>query len=384
VSLLIGLATVREPIEDIVRGQLVQPSGFDSQVVRPPRVQSQPFPTGWDSLRFGLETTVGVQGCSPFWGHSDTLFGFGIPIVVFTQTITEVNRNDEGGSQLAFPKQRINPCTIWAQLNPPDQARVNHPGQPFHELGTFDNPPEYGLPPWFGHAAVSTPHTQTAAPHHKGDGNGNDYTRGEMFGTTTQVESTKRFVYPPGIDARRFGFPTLPHPAKVWNFGWLDGVMDGVVTVGIRPLSTQWLYPVGTQTASIGGPRVENWVRNIYPSGFSATLYGNNFPMVYHSPRGPRPGNIDFTEFGEDTWVSHAPRDCPIEGFESFDEGYTVGQFNERMRITKGAAPNTMSVGNVLRVGIPDVSRGGGATQYIGAYMIPPPQYCHPHAIEEN
>jgi hypothetical protein len=381
----IPMPTVREQYDVQIFDQTIWVYGIGPPAVPIPTVRQYPSPVGWDSLTFGVSLNVRLQGCSPYTGIPDSFFGFGIPIInKAPQVITEVNRNDDYGSQTGWSKPAASPFTIWAQTNPPEQARQNHPGPLFYELGALDNPPDYGLPPWFGHARVWGPGAQYVYPHHKGDSMGFDYTRGETFGPDTAIANTKHYIYPTAWDSRRFGFPTLPHSIKVWNFGWFDEVMDGVVTVSLRPLTTQYIRPIGIPVPDVVVQHVELKDRPIYPAGFSATVYGNNNPMVYHYPRGPNPvGDLDFTEFGEDTWISHSPRNCPIEGFESFDEGYTSGQFNDRMKVTRGQGHRVVSVGDELRMGVPDVSLGAGALQKIAPYMIPPPVLCHPHAIEE-
>ena len=90
------------------------------------------------------------------------------------------------------------------------------------------------------------------------------------------------------------------------------------------------------------GLRVGPLVPNI-PEGFCAEQYGT-------------------------PWVSLAVRDLPVQGWDSFEVGYDVSQFDKRMRVTRTPTPRppTQGVGAVgigpVPAGTPDARRG---THYI-------------------
>jgi hypothetical protein len=379
--------TVRQEVEEIRGDQTIFPYGYDGNEypgqIGLPSLHPQPHPVGFDSAEFGSATSVRLQGCSPYWSYPDSFFGFGFPSLNATQKIVQINKKDELGAQTGWTIQRLDPHTIWARLDTPLQAQENHPES---KLWTVMDTGPLGMdppPPWFGpETRVWGPGTIYVFHYHYAEGDG-DGTVGGAYGQPL-VQNKRRVIRPIGWDSRRFGFPTLPGTTRLWVRPFEMWEL-GVPAVSHPPLTTQWIGPVGFETTEWVAQHVENWIREVFPPGMDETVFGNNDPMVYHYPRGmTEAGGSDSAEFGDETFISYRNRECLVDGIDSFEEGFTFGQFDERLFVTRNAPPRNYSVGDALRMGTPKVAAGGGSAQKIAPYMIPPPQYCHPHSITET
>lgn len=336
-----------------------------------PTFRKHPTPGGWGSLQFGT-AWIRVQGCSPRWDFPDSQFSFGRPSLNATQYV-----DVDGTDSSEFGWQRSSPHTIYATLTTPPQAVANHPGRTFTliDSGPFGQNP---TPPWFGTTWIYRVGPQYIYHWHNGELE--KWTDGRPG--TPVVELKRRYITPAGIRSNRFGYPTLPTLQWLWA-GDLAPTAFGDVTLTRPPYPhTVALLLNGYSATQWGATQIENFNRNVYPQGFSATVYGNNNPMV-HYPRRVYPGGYTATQYGA-SWVSDRVRVVETIGADSFEEGYTPGQFAGRLRVTQTVYGND----GALAQGA-DSSEFGQAelrltTQRINPYMIPPPRFCWPHTVTRS
>jgi hypothetical protein len=379
----IPMPTVRQQYAEQIYDQTIWqywPQDYEAGEVGIPNLGGNPFPVGWHSLKFGPDIQVRFMGIRPRWDRPDSLFRFGTPTLNPVQYIYQTNQPGDEGAQTKWAKPQFSPLTVWAQLFPPEVALKNHPPPVFHEVDRYSNPPYNDLPPWFGTPTVFTPHTEYLRHYHDPQ-YGQDV--GPWFGVETRLDLKNRKLLPLSIKPTLFGFPTLNGPRKLF-IKTIRSMEFGMPDVRVPDFATQWLVTAGG-IDSFGSSEhlVENFIREIFPDGSDNTIYGDNTPMVYHKPRGPQPEGWDSSVFGDDTWLSHYIRYLDMEGFDSYTEGYTFGMFEERMRVTGGTGRPVVSGGDSLRMGFPTVHEVR-RPQRIAPYMIPPPQYCHPHSVEET
>jgi hypothetical protein len=309
-----------------VRTNVLRPSGFLSSFAGVPSfIHNAIRFRGWHANPLGY-TAFGV----PSLNRPESVH-FG----PFTSETWGSERGEHyGRAPTSQPsKFRVSPHTIWARLDTPQQAGVNHPGPGFCEVDRFcagGHP--FGAShtgPWFG--AVRVRH-EPRGP--EGDAvivcaqsfNQNTWSCHRMFMRMGEpsLENKKRVLEAEGWISIRFGFPHLTTPftrtVRVWGsanndasygnaFVWDNGPRYATnVTLGL-------VFRTGTT-------RIENFHREIYPVGLNATQWGNNNPMV-HFPRRLTPYNNVLTQYGT-TWVSHSPRWVSLLGADYFVSIWTA------------------------------------------------------------
>jgi hypothetical protein len=323
-------------------------------------------PEGIDSLKFG-EADMTAQGAYVRTYYSETEWGTARVTHwrqhIWPEMFPKVLENGESLDNVQYGKPRMNPYTIWARTDTPQQAQRNHPGESYHPVdGKLSPGHANSRRPWWGHAVV-TNRNRTIYPYHRYD-TGWSLNGRTKWGDPSLISKVQR-ITPEGVLSMRFTFPILiPHTKKIFGIG-LKSDRFGEHRVE-KEFDAIWAG--GLHSLSYGPVLVQNWVRPIYPSGFAATRWGNNTPMV-HYPRRFSIGDYDATQYGV-TWVSHR-----IRHVEPVGEVMTQADwesFNDRMIVRERYRPNVSGTDH-LQVGQARIST---VQQFIRPYMIPPP--CMP------
>jgi hypothetical protein len=344
--------------------RIVFPSGWrDSfNITTAHNVQPPPYPEGFDATQWG-DTWVRLQGAADVsvWREwPDTHDKFGIPEVDGTQYIVA---DQQLLPYTEWGKPRMSPHTIWATLDTPQQAIDNNHGAVFYELDTHNaeiHNPSFGAGPgpWWGTPYVVTPFTQTVLEWHDGAS-----TTGGRYGKPS-VESTIRTVQAASFTPGAFGWPFIPTARRqrlllVGHQSEEFGVPD-VSNVDL----TQTVYSTGSSMPQFGTTVIDLKNRPVYPQGFSATLYGNNFPMV-HFPRRLLPPGLNATQWGSHMAAYRIRYLQPVGSDQLVFEDSP--EFDGWLTISHKTNPLFCEGLDSSKLGVPDVRL---RYRYIRPYMI--------------
>jgi hypothetical protein len=314
-------------------------------------------PSGFSSLFVGAPSFIHNAVRFRSW-HSNPLgyTAFGTPSLNRPESVhfgpfTSESWGEERGEHYGRaptsqpPKFRVSPHTIWARLDAPQQALINHNNTKFCEVDKFCAEPGHPFGgnhtgPWFGSIRVRPePGSEEDTVIVCGQSfNQNTWSCHRMFMRMGEpsLENKKRVLEMDGWLSPLFGFPRLTTPftrtVRVWGsanddasygnaFVWDNGPRYATnVTLGL-------VFKAGTT-------HIENFHREIYPVGLNATQWGNNNPMV-HFPRRLTPYNNVLTQYGT-TWVSHSPRWVLMMGADHFISIWTVHALRMQVRNRNG------------------------------------------------
>ncbi len=360
-----GYPTVRKLVEDPPTTPTVdfEDAQFDALRVGVPSVGANSvYPDGIDSWSPGNGDVraqhAEFRSFAPF-----TLFG--IPKILDTPQTAAM----QGLASMSIPWQRVTPHTVYMTADVPQQAVVNHP-----ESMTFSPPAGYGGClgsnwPAFGCVRVANQYRGVTvysgtSPH-------------AVFGTP-RLALTKQYAQVSGVLLARYGFPILiPHTRKLRPIGLGSLTFGDLEVRNARPDESlpfdQTAAPTGWSSLGLGTWRIELFNRRVYPDGILDTIWGNNYPMVYHYPRGPTMTGRDQTVWGT-AWAATDPRYLAPEGLDSFASDWDT--YIKRMVVRGGWASGLGGVDGLLvdhvtppDLGTPTVSPG---QRRVAVYMIPP------------
>jgi len=356
------LHEVRDPAPSLPRAQTVNldSRGIPSKAtVSSPSVQGSPLPNGWASLIFG-SPSVRAQGARPYWDFPDSDFQWGTPSVNSTQTISV-----ESFAQYGVGYPRATPWVIWCTGDVPPNLIAGYSaygaGNGFQQVDSYSK---------FGTPSASTP------TYPKIQAYGIAVIE-DAVGLNTSVTNRRRWLYLTGIKPPRFGYPELPD-SKLVLVNSIDPPQSDTDTVvalaqnasNVVLVPTSVLPPDLSQTET----RIENFNRQVLPQGFVATIYmavDETRPVVYLKPRGPKPTGWVNTSWGVPL-VSYRIRTVYPSGSDSFTSEYSLGSFNNRLRVRRDyerGYPTGIPPGNVG-----SSSSVKNNVQVVTAYMIAPPR----------
>lgn len=332
-------------------------------------VRKHPAPEGWVSSRFGT-VWVRVQGCKTLWDFPSSEFG--LPSLDPPRYVKSAS---VGGPFSSHGKPRITPHTIYCTYELTLQAQFNNGPNSWSDVDNIE--PVRSPDVQWGTAFVTTPSTQIIYHNHNSS-YVSDTTIGNLFGGAELVENKIRSIFIDGTKQTRFGFPELPTTSELFIAPWLSEAFGATeVSRGeLRPFVIT-LPAIGFNAGEFGTTFVELFNRELLITGTVMSLFGNNTPMVYHYPRGPKnTGGSDLTLWGAQT-VDFAIRYVYPIGYESLDMSYEPMYFNQRLKVYKLNHP-TFPAGQ-------DQSQFGGtgvrlAMQIVAPYMIEAPR-CLGHDV---
>jgi len=259
-------------------------------------------------------------------------------------------------SLAALGKPRFSPHTIYAMMEAPEQAKINHPYQNLHPIN------------YHGSAAPA----------------------GEIFGTTTitlqhrnlsnvglelqsrssdghKLELKKHFInltnY--GFRSWRVGFHVVgPFDQRVEQFDSSDMQSFGRPSLSIPYGGAYHIKPIGISSPMLNKHMIDFFNRIVQPHGTDqlnmGTRLNDDKPFMWQGLRvgelvRGNYGGFENEAFGQ-TWVSNKIRELSVNGFESFVCEYDYTAFDKRMRVYRKTIPRPQI--HISPVGF-DVSRLG-------------------------
>lgn len=232
-------------------------------------------------------------------------------------------------------KPRLSPHTIYAVVEAPTQAQLNHqrPKLSLHYVdGAVREPGAI-----FGLAHVTLQNRTIHAKFYEWQWISPDYGR-------PTVQLKRHYVTPLGFSAFRTGWHAIPGTQAVTQFDSSLMSAYGMPTVehqeqpGPRAINPAWM-----SAQVFGLSRIDLFHREVNPVGCYATLMGTkndgDSPYMWQGLRvGPlmptMPTGEAMDRHGE-PWVSFRVRDFSMQGFDSFLCEYQLEAFDKRMRVIR-------------------------------------------------
>lgn len=246
---------------------------------------------------------------------------------------------------------RLNPHTIYAVVEAPDQAQKNHNSEDLHYV---DSKKEGGIGAVFGQPVVELQHRIIS-----------QWGQIESSIGMASVENYTRYLQPTGFRSMRFGWHSIPGPQMVEFFTEISTMEIGTPTVGPPPyLGTQTIISASMIDSEYGNPQIELLNREVLPVGLNSMEMGkpksDDQPFMWQGLRiGPlvpnTPEGFMSEVFGE-TWVSLRVREVTVDGFDSFLSEYDYHAFDKRMRVNRGVTNDLL----------PKISVSGGQHDSFG------------------
>lgn len=247
--------------------------------------------------------------------------------------IREVIAGPFPNDQIFQPSRaRIDPHTIWATTDTPQQAVTNHPGSTrFRPVGQNSN----GT--W--HKGMGSPRISLQNRSVRQGGSNNH----AAIGRPT-LANRRHYIYPTGIRAYRFGWHVIPGPQEIIQFSASSTQVFGRPTLSRPPyVGPQTVSGTGFVATAWGSNRVELFIREVHPVGYVATLMGtrraNDQPYMWQGlrvgPHVPFVAGGFYTELFGEPWVSFLVRELIAEGFDAFLSEYQLEEFDKRMRVRR-------------------------------------------------
>jgi len=259
-----------------------------------------------------------------------------VGLKIRTLTVAEYEHNEQDYRG----KPRLDPLTIWAVMEAPEQAKRNHSKGTHLPLHYVDG---YGRQPGaiFGTAQVMNQHRSVSA-HGWSDGAGLWWS-GASYGRPTLM-LRRQVISLTGFTSFRSGWHTLPGEQTVEQFESTDGALYGRPAVARPPhIGPQTVTPSGLLATSFDRALVEFFNREVKPAGYLASLMGSrkdsDSPYMWQGLRvGPLmptiPGGYRADVYGT-AFVSYRVREARIQGFDGMAIGYDINDFAARMRVTR-------------------------------------------------
>lgn len=250
---------------------------------------------------------------------SISMTSFGTPWLTGGFNGISLDSNESNGLMTQLGTLRVTPHTIWMRLDAPEQAIRNHGGIGYEIVNYIDTPNNTQFPLFGIFSARGGTHTA----HFEGV----DFS---AVNNLANVESTIRYTYPTPSQFSRFGYFRIVAPrTKTIDFSYC-GEDVSVVGAPYVELYDKSVVLQSTTPLAFGNTVVRNWIQIAQVSGKSYTVFGDNNPLIYHYPRGPKMQGYDATQFGT-TWVDYYVRYSHVSGFDSLAT-YSTDYF-QRMRV---------------------------------------------------
>ena len=286
------------------------------------------------------------------------ILGFGEPEIISKRFVLEPKGIESIWSAMRIGKPRLSPWTIYACVEAPEQAKLNHTGG----VGVSKL---YGEE--FGKPSVENTIRNPIAP--KGIVNGSD-----LFGRASFV-SSRQYIEPSGFRRLRFGYPVIPFTPQ--NISWMEyegGGDMGKPIVGFEDDTISRIKCLGFIDTAWGKNSVEHFHREILPRNWLSEQMGNmrsgDGPYMWqglrvgaHVPTSIGMG-AESTIWGE-TLISHRVREVRPIGVDMFASEYESEKFQQRMTVKRWKAEDwqqTYQKQTVLTeswlsggVGLPDI-----------------------------
>lgn len=344
-----NLTQVRNEIPDPPATQKAFPTGFQTggdieaaEFGRPTVTANSIYPDGFVTDVYGSGIKVRIngifpKGIPPPWSGDDNS-EMGHPSVNPTQYVTFDGSNQPPTDAPDAPTQkdlfmftagkpRFDPYTIYAPVGAPQQYKVNNPPGQEEPMDFSLMNSGYGSMPAWGSHTVSNWLRTIAVRSTNPDGSqiGNFLAWGLPF-----VSTNPQYVYPEGIKALKYGFPRVNNGQEVQVYGFDSMVFESIPSLSLVPDKDRVLPVNGADMLAFGFTLLSNFIRELPIAGIGPGPFGIAHPQFPPPPA--EPAGLDSAEFGS-AMVAYRIRNVYSEGWDSFICDYSIGQFNNRMRV---------------------------------------------------
>lgn len=314
---------------------------------------------GWKG-EFG-SANVSNNGIFTLWDYPSSHYGFGTPTITgrpaFSQAIYLWLTNSTTGArdplsivEWGFGQHRLSPQYIFCD-RPPIQPLGAMQYDPDTNSYFTDTPTASRPLPFFGgdtRVTLQYRRVTQVDPYASGTDDHDEIRH--------KIELKDRQLFVDGIEPGYVNYPEVfPQTLYIYPVDWVShafGLTDVYTDPYVEPL-IRTISVAGQQSFAFGEEtQIENFHRYLTPPGWLSfenrsvlplvpnldSLAGpfpyapRGFTDVYSPPRGPRPPGWDSALYGT-AMVAYRIRTLAPEGFESFTMGYSIGTFDQRMRI---------------------------------------------------
>lgn len=316
--------------EDDDAGKGIAPPN-PNQVPVPALQQNILYATGFDAKLFGTtKVTANTIRVEP--GYQD----FTVGNHAITMKIRTIAVSDFPITEVFEPSRpNLSPRTIWAVMEAPGQAVLNHPqgsGLSLHYVDGYGHSPAGSI---VARPIISLKHRELRQ-YHFPDSSQSGYGQPDIFNRLSIVE-------PPSIKSMRIGWATLPALITLKQFSATDSAVLGSPAVAIPYFGPQTLFASGFD-AKLFGQETEAQLfnRTITTSGWESSKAGASLPddtpytwqsLHVGAPLPTIPVGTDTNVFGTQ-WISLKVRDLPMTGWDAFLSEYQLEAFDKRMRVS--------------------------------------------------
>lgn len=259
---------------------------------------------------------------------------------------------------------RIDPHTIWAVKEAPQQAKDNHPDRRLHYVDERP-PPGSGWIKGVGRPTITLYHRNLRP-------SGINPNANQGLVGRPRVANRRHYIRPEGIRASRFGWHVIPGTQMLEQFASSDMQLFGRPTLAYGPyLGPQTIRPSGAVATVWGGNEIQLLNRTMFAQGFEATRMGtrqaNDTPYMWQGLRvGPHVPFIAggfYSELMGEPGVSFRVREVAMEGFDAFLSEYQLEEFDKRMRVRRVDPPRVREFVEAVglehsAIGVPNVRAG--------------------------
>ncbi|MFW1993724.1 hypothetical protein ACG904_02025 [Acinetobacter guillouiae] len=256
-------------------------------------------------------------------GYWERLFGLAV--------VTHKNRNIQVAAwseHLELGKPRISPHTIYAVVEAPEQAKINHPPQRLHYVDGLDREPGA----IFGDPEISHFHRKINVA-------GKDLS---LFGNS-ELRQTLFQIKPKGFNSLKLGI-IAPIGNQTISFRRaLDMSSFGSFSIQHVEPFNKTIKPLGLNSLLFSRNEIQLFHRNVRMTGLNSlsmgTLKQDDKPYMWQGLRiGPHiPTNIGGGEqstYGK-AWISNRVREVLAVGLDyALVNVYDYGNFDQRMHVT--------------------------------------------------
>lgn len=231
---------------------------------------------------------------------------------------------------------RLSPHTIYAVVEAPYQAQLNHPlggiKQRHYVNGYLRDP---GITP--GNPSVTLRDRVILTTYRQVQ-----WIEGETG--RPRLTLKRHYIEPRGFATFRSGWHTFPGDQQIVLFGSIDPPALGQARLDrLDPPGPRHARPTGFISQAFGNAAIDLLHRRIRPTGLYATLMGTgksgDRPFMWQGLRvGPHVPNIAGgfqCDMHGEPLVSYRVREAAAQGFDAFLCEYQLEAFDRRMRVTR-------------------------------------------------
>lgn len=269
------------------------------------------------------------------------------------------------------PRPRLSPHTIYAVMEAPHQAKMNHPLRPgaiLHPVNSGVGTREPGEV--FGRPEAALRH-RTVRP--------SGYVAWPAEVGRPAVSNRRQHIGAGGHLSLRFGWPVVPGPRALLVEQTGSSSQHGLAAVSRPPyVGPQTVRPTGMGATVFAKSSVDHLHRSVRPHGVSALAMGASIqreqPYAWQSlhvgpPMPTMPLGIESENYGA-AWVSQRVRGVGAEGFDAFVCEYDLLMFAQRMRV-RGTSEPPPPTQKVTPAGPSQTCVGGHALRNKTHYIRP-------------